>query len=68
MVVQKFRKTKDVMAYARELGIMIELKQGKVCKQKKINGATWVLEGFVHSLADGLCNISLSVRGGAELD
>ena len=66
MVVQKFRRTRDVMAYANELGFKLELKQGKICKSLKINGATWTIEGFVHSLADGLCNISLSVRGGVE--
>lgn len=62
MVVQRFHKTKDVMMYANELGIMLQLQQGRISKSKKINGATWTIEGFVHSLADGLCNISLRVN------
>ena len=66
MVVKIFRKTKDVMEYARELGFNLQLDQGRFSKQKKINGATWIFEGFVHSLADGLCNIKLIVRGGIE--
>lgn len=64
MVVRKFTKVKDVIVHAQELGFNLNLANGRVCKSKKINGATWFFEGFIHNLAEGMCKISLCVRGG----